>query len=89
MTVPALLFGILVSTMMGAMLHLLSGGGLWRLGLFIGVAWLGFWAGHFLGGSLGWTFLSVGPLNLGAGLLGGLIALLFGYWLSLVQVEKK
>jgi len=89
MTVPALLFGILVSTLMGAALHLLAGGSLWRLGAFILVAWVGFWAGHVLGGNLGWTFLGVGPLNLGAALLGGLVALLIGYWLSLVQVEKK
>ena len=41
-----------------------------------------------LGGLLGWTFLGVGPLHLGAALLGGLIALFIGYWLSLVQVQK-
>ena len=89
MTVPALLFGILVSTMMGAMLHVLVGGGLWRLGLYIVLAWVGFWGGHVLGTTIGWTFWSVGPLHLGMALLGGLVVLFIGYWLSLVQVEKK
>lgn len=89
MTVPALLFGILVSTMMGAMLHVLVDGGLWRLSLYIILAWIGFWGGHVLGSTLGWTFWSVGPLHLGMALLGGLVVLFIGYWLSLVQVEKK
>ena len=66
----------------------LAGGGLWRLGLYIFLAWVGFWGGHAAGGLLGLRFLGVGPLNLGAALLGGLIALFIGYWLSLVQVQK-
>lgn len=89
MTIPALLFGILISTLMGAGMHVVVGGSPWRLGLFIFLGWVGFWAGHLLGAALGLTFLAVGPLNLGVALLGGILLLLIGYWLSLVQVEKK
>jgi hypothetical protein len=89
MTIAALFFGILVSTMMGAALHLLFGGGLGRLLIFVFMGCLGFWAGHFLGGSLGWTFWSVGPLRFGAALLGGAAFLMIAYWLSLTKVNKE
>ncbi len=89
MTIPALLFGILISTLMGAGMHVVVGGSPWRLGLFILLAWVGFWAGHLLGAALGFIFLAVGPLKLGMALLGAAALLLIGYWLSLVQVEKK
>jgi hypothetical protein len=57
--------------------------------LFVLLAWLGFWAGHFAGSLLDWTFASVGPLNAGMGTLGAAIFLLVGEWLSRVQVVQK
>ena len=51
MTIPALLLGILVSTMMGAALHLVFGGSLGRLVVYVLIGWAGFWGGHF--GALG------------------------------------
>lgn len=88
MTVPALILGILVSTLMGAAAHLLVGGQPWKLVLFLILGWIGFWGGHLLGDYLGWTFWSVGPLRLGTAIFVALIVLAFGYWLSLIQVEK-
>jgi hypothetical protein len=38
-----------------------------------------------IGFSQNWTFASLGPLRLGAATVGAVIALGFGYWLSLVQ----
>jgi len=63
MTLPAFLFGVLVSTLMGAVFHLWKDGGLGRLLIYVILAWIGFWAGHILGVSMGWTFLSIGPLS--------------------------
>jgi hypothetical protein len=88
MTSAALFFGILVSTLMGAALHLIFGGGLGRLLIFVFMGWLGFWVGHFLGGSLGWTFWSVGPLRFGAALLGCVVFLFIAFWLSQTKDKK-
>jgi hypothetical protein len=88
MTLPALIFGLLISTLIGSAFHLWRGGGLGRLILYILLSWFGFWAGHLLGDQVGWTFWSIGPLRLGMACLGSLICLGFGYWLSLVKVEK-
>lgn len=86
MTVPSLLFGILVSTLMGAAVHLIFGGRPWKLIFFIILAWIGFWLGHYLGGQLGWTFMMVGPLRFGPAFLIAAFFLVIGYWLS--RVEK-
>lgn len=85
MTIPAIFFGILVSTFLGAAFHLWKGGNLGRLVLYILLAWAGFWAGHLLGNALGWTFFSVGPLSFGMAVLGSVLILGLGYWLSLIK----
>ena len=63
MTIPALVFGFLISTLMGAAFHLWKDGGFGRLLLYVLLAWIGFWGGHILANSLGWTFGSIGPLH--------------------------
>lgn len=88
MTIPALLFGFLVSTLMGAAFHLWKGGGIGRLFLYLILAWIGFWAGHMLGNRLGWTFGSIGPLRFGMAILVAIVTIFFGYWLSLVSKEE-
>ena len=85
MTLPALLFGFMVATLMGAALHLWRGGNLGRLILDVILAWIGFWIGHFIGDALGWQFASVGALHLGTGIRIGAVFLALGYWLSLVK----
>jgi hypothetical protein len=64
-------------------------GGLERLALYILLAWSGFWIGQFLAVRLGWTFGSLGPLHLGMATLVSLAFLGIGYWLSLVEVERR
>lgn len=88
MTLPALLFGFLISTLMGAAFHLWKGGNLGRLLLYVLLAWIGFWGGHLLANSLGWTFGSIGPLRLGMAFLVGAATIYAGYWLSLVRGEE-
>jgi hypothetical protein len=85
MTIPAIFFGVLVSTFIGAAFHLVKNGGLGRLVLYIFLSWIGFWAGHILGQFLNWTFFSVGPLHFGMALVGCFLVLLVGYWLSLIR----
>jgi hypothetical protein len=89
MTLPTLLFGLLISTLYGAAFHLWRGGSIWKLILYLVLGWSGFWLGQVLGTRLGWTFASLGSLHLGMATLMSAIFLFGGYWLSLVEVERK
>ena len=88
MTTPAIIFGILISSFIGAAFHLWRGGSLARLILYLILSWIGFWVGHYIAYTLEWTFLSLGPLRLGFAIIGDIFVLLFGYWLSLVRIER-
>jgi hypothetical protein len=85
MNIPALTFGFMIASLAGAAFHLWQGGGLGRLLLYLVLAWVGFWVGHGIGGGLGWEFGRLGTLNLGMAVLGMVITLGLGYWLSLFQ----
>jgi hypothetical protein len=89
MNIPILLFGIVLSTLYGALYHFWKGGSIKRLLLMIGLSWMGFWVGHFIGGLANITFGMVGTLNAGMASLGSLVFLVAGEWLSLVEVQKK
>ena len=90
MTFPALIFGILLSTAFGTAYHFFKGGSLSRLWLYVLFAWVGFWLGHILLGNLaGWSFLSVGPLHVGAATLGAAGVLVAGDWLSRIEVSRN
>lgn len=89
MTLPSLLFGIILSTLYGALYHLWRGGDKKKLLLFIILAWLGFWGGHWLAGTLEWTFAAIGPLNVGLATLGAGLFLVIGDWLSQVEIVSQ
>ena len=89
MTFPAIVFGIVLSSLYGTAFHFLKGGSLKKLLLDVILAWLGFWTGHILGGIVNWTFFGLGPLNTGAATLGSALFLIIGDWLSRVQVTRK
>jgi len=89
MTTPVLLFGIVISTLLGAAFHLWRGGGAGKLLLYLILGWLGFWGGHLVGNLIGWTFGSIGQLRLGMAILAGVAFLVIGHWLSLVDVENR
>ena len=87
MTLPAILFGLLLSTLMGAVFHLWKNGGFGRLLLFLILAWVGFWAGHLIGERAGLTFGSIGPLRFGSAFSIGLATLFVGNCLSKIHQE--
>ncbi len=88
MTIPAFLFGFLISTLYGAAFHLWRGGGAGRLLFCLVLGWAGFWLGHFLGAQLGIKLLNLGPLNFGLATLFSLLFLSVGHRLSLVEVKR-
>jgi hypothetical protein len=89
MTLPAFLLGFVLSTLYGAGFHLWRGGSIGRLFFYLALSWAGFWIGQFLAAQLGWSFLSIGPLYLGMATLLSVVFLFAGYWLSLVEVQRK
>ena len=89
MTLPALFFGLVLSSLYGVAFHLWKGGSLKKLLLFLILAWVGFWAGHLLAVRLGWMFLAFGPVNTGMATLGSALVLFVGNWLSQVEVQRK
>jgi hypothetical protein len=89
MTFPAIVFGFVLSTIYGTAFHVLKGGKLGRIFLYVLLSWLGFWIGHFVGAKLGWDFAAIGQVNAGAATLGSLVFLLIGEWLSRVEITQK
>jgi len=89
MSIPTIIFGMIIASLYGAAFHFWRGGGLGKLFLYLLLGWAGFWVGDMLGRQLGWSFASLGPLHLGMATIGSGIFLMVGHWLSLVQVERK
>ena len=89
MTFPAFIYGFLLAALCGAAYHFWRAEVVKKLILFLILAELGFWVGHFVGTALGWEFGMIGMLNAGTGILGAAVFLFVGDWLSKVQVTQK
>ena len=89
MTLPAVIFGVVLSTAYGTAFHFWKGGSLNKLIYYVLLAWMGFWLGHFVGLWIGWSFAAVGPLNTGMATLGSLVFLIAGDWLGRIEVTQK
>jgi len=87
MTLPTLLFALLVALFYGALYHLIRGGGFWRLILYFVLSTCGFIAGHLIGLWRGWIFIPLGSLNFGLSSIGSILVLMFGDWLSRVETR--
>ncbi len=88
MTLPSLLFGLLIALLIGALFHVLRGGGLGKFFLYLALSVAGFAAGHFLGEARGWIFFSIGPLDTGLAIVGSLVFLGLGDWLSRIEIKS-
>jgi hypothetical protein len=85
MTIPLLLFALLIALLCGAVFHILRGGSGWRLLLYLAFSAIGFSAGQALSMWRGWRLFTFGALDLGAGLVGSLIFMILGDWLSRIR----
>ena len=82
MTVPAIYFSLLIASGLGLLFHLIRGGSLGRLILYLAAAWIAFMAGHFVAEWLDWHLLRVGSINLFAAVLAAVIGLLAAGFLA-------
>lgn len=89
MTLPSLLFGLLLAAVYAATFHLWQDGGLGRLSLYFVLSAAGFLGGHFIGEWSGWRLMLLGPLDVGFATLGSLVFLFAGHWLSRVRVRPE
>jgi hypothetical protein len=85
-TIPSLIFALLIASLYGVLYHLVRDGGLGRLLLFLIFGWVGFALGHLLGIWQGWVLLPVGELNLGLSTLGSLVLLVLVDWVSRIRI---
>ncbi len=81
MTIPFLLFALLIALVLGALYHLVRNGGPGHLLAYLLASTLGFAAGHLLGTWREWGFFLWGPYNLGMEVGGSLVFLIITDWL--------
>jgi hypothetical protein len=89
MTIPLILFALLLALLCGALFHILRGGSGWRLLLYLFMSVLGFAIGQGLSMWRGWYVLRFGALDVGVGMIGSLIFLALGDWLSRMESDNK
>lgn len=78
----ALVLGFLVATAYAAVFHLIIGGPLRRLLLYLVASWAGFAIGQFVGIVLNIDLFKLGTLHLLSASLGAWAALLLARWLA-------
>jgi len=89
MTLPTLLFALLIALFYGAAYHLIRGGGFWRLLFYLGLSVSGFVMGHLAGIWRSWMVIPLGSLNFGMSSLGSMIILVIGDWLSRIESGRE
>lgn len=88
MTFSAFIYGTLIALLLGSAFHLWKGGSFGRIVLHNIMSFLGFWAGHFVGARANFSLWITGPISMGTAIIGSIIFLLVGHWLSLTDREN-
>ena len=89
MTLPSLLFTLLIALLYGALYHLFRGGGFWRLIFYLGLSVIGFAIGELAGYWSGWVIVPLGALDIGSASIGSLVILILGDWLSRIETKPQ
>lgn len=89
MTIPVLLFGLLLALLAGALFHTVRGGDGFRLLFYLFTSVLGFALGQWGSITFDWALFPFGALDIGMGLLGSILLLLLGDWLSRIEPKNK
>ena len=89
MTLPTILFALLIALFYGALYHLIRGGGFWRLIFDLGLSVLGFAVGQSVGYWFGWFIIPLGSMDVGSASIGSLVFLVGGDWLSRIEVRPE
>lgn len=86
---PTITLGFIIATLLGALFHLILGGDVRRLALFLIASWVGFGIGHILGILLNFSILNIGALYILPALFGAITFLIFAHILSSRRTNKR
>ena len=75
MTLHGFILGLTIASACAFLFHILRGGSLKRLAIYLVSAWIGFFSGHLLGELINWQLLRLGSINLFPALLGTILSL--------------
>lgn len=89
MTLASFFLGTVIASVFGCAFHFWHGGGFKWLIFFNLLSWAGFWMGHFIGNLINVRFLLLGPINFGSAIVGTIIVLFLGFWLSMFNQEAS
>ncbi len=79
---PIFVFAFVIATMFGLAFHVIMGGNVRRMVLFIVTGWLGFLLGQYIGGYLGITLFKIGVVHLLPASVGAIALLIFAHILT-------
>ncbi len=79
---PIFVFAFVIATMFGLAFHVIMGGNVRRMVLFIITGWLGFLLGQYIGGYLGITLFKIGVVHLLPASVGAIALLIFAHILT-------
>lgn len=76
-----LVLGFLLASIYGGVFHLIFGGPIRRILVYLFAAWLGFFIGQFIGDFFNFEILKLGKIHLVSASIGAWAALLAAWWL--------
>ena len=88
MTLPSLLFALMLASLCGLLFHSLRGGTGRRLIFYLGLSAFGFAFGQLISIWRGWSLFNFGALEIGMGVIGSFLFLLLGEWLSRYEAKQ-
>jgi len=86
---PTITLGFVIATLLGAFFHLVLGGDVRRLALFLMSSWVGFGIGHLGGVLLNFRLFNIGALHILPALFGAVTLLIFAHILSSRRTDKR
>ena len=89
MQLPFVLLGLVIALLIGFLFHILRDGNGLRLLLYLGLSILGFALGQWTSMAGGWRLYTLGALDLGIGVIGSILFLAGGDWLSRIKPKNK
>lgn len=76
MNIHMLILGIVIATLCASVFHLLRGGRLRHLMLYLVAAWISFFIGQIFSESISWRLMRIGQINMFPALLATLLGLI-------------
>ncbi|MFO7662964.1 MAG: hypothetical protein R6X18_10275 [Chloroflexota bacterium] len=84
-----LVLGFLLASTYGALFHLVFGGPIKRILLYMAAAWVGFIVGQLVGDFMDFEILKLGKIHLVSASLGAWLALLGAWWVAGQNAESR